>query len=162
MLLAGLLYASWPLGYWLNPRATRGLASNLEALHQPYNWVFISLDVVSGALICLATWWLFHFVRKHKHQTDNIWLETVVVGFGAFGLLTALDAALPLDCVESTERCLPPLDDPYFVIHGIVSIGSIAGLTISLFVAWWLVARNPHALRAVSYTHLTLPTNREV
>ena len=48
-------YASWPLGYWLNPVANRGLASNLEAAHQPYNWVFIAFDIVSGLLICVVS-----------------------------------------------------------------------------------------------------------
>jgi len=32
-LLAGILYASWPLGYWLNPAVSKaGLASALEGV----------------------------------------------------------------------------------------------------------------------------------
>lgn len=157
MLMAGLLYSSWPLGYWLNPRANRGLASNLEAYHQPYNWLFIGLDIFSGALICLGTWWLLRFIQRHKRQPDKIWLETAIVGAGAFGLLTALDAVLPLNCVETVQKCLPPLEDPYFVVHGIASIGSVAGLTISLVVVWWLLVRDPRVLNVVRWLlHLLL------
>lgn len=141
LVIAGLCYASWPLGYWLNPSGARGLASNLEALHQPYNWLFVLLDVLSGLLIVAAVWWLLRVVRKRKHKNQQ-WLEAVVIGLGLFGLLTALDALLPLNCVESTQSCLPPLEDPYFVIHGLVSIGSIAGLTLSLVGLWWLLARD--------------------
>lgn len=54
MVVAGLLYSSWPLGYWLNPQADHGLASNLEALHQPYNWLFILIDISSGVLTFIA------------------------------------------------------------------------------------------------------------
>ena len=151
MLLAGILYSSWPLGYWLNPRGDRGLASNLEATHQPYNWVFIGLDIASGALICVATLWLLRTARRHRQQPDGIWLEMAIVGVGAFGLLTALDAILPLNCVSTVQHCLPPLEDPSFIIHGIASIGSVAGLTLSLFAIWWLVARDDKALQALRW-----------
>jgi hypothetical protein len=151
MFLAGLLYSSWPLGYWLNPRANRGLASNLEALHQPYNWVFILFDIVSGALICIAVWWLLRFVRKHRRK-DNVWLETAIIGVGIFGFLTALDAVLPLNCVETVQKCLPPLEDPYFVIHGIASIGSIFGLTLSIIAFWWLLARDGRVRHVARWT----------
>lgn len=142
MLLAGVLYSSWPLGYWLNPQANKGLASNLGALHQPYNWVFILLDVLSGALICVVTWWLLSFVKRHAHHADSSWLEAAIIGIGLFGLFTALDAILPLDCISGSQHCLPPLENPYFVIHGIISIGSIGGLTLSIIAIWWLVARD--------------------
>ena len=151
MLLAGVSYSSWPLGYWLNPSGNRGLASNLEAMHQPYNWVFISMDIVSGALICLATWRLLLAVRRHQSRPDGAWLEMAIIGLGVFGLLTALDAILPLNCVDTVQRCLPPLEDPYFVIHGIASIGSIGGLTFSLFAIWWLLARDPRVLQAIRW-----------
>lgn len=146
MLLAGVLYSSWPLGYWLNPQANRGLASNLEAIHQPYNWLFVGLDILSGGLICIATWYLLRFVRRHKRRPDGIWLETAVIGLGIFGFLTALDAMLPLNCVETVQKCLPPLEDPTFVIHGIASIGSIGGLTLSILAIWWLIAHDRRVL----------------
>lgn len=146
MILAGLLYSSWPLGYLLNPNGAKGVVSNLQGMHQPYNWFFIVLDVICGALIIGAMWWLLKFVRSHKRKPNRIWFETAIIGLGVFGLLTAIDAVLPLQCNEAVEECLPPLEDPYFVVHGIVSIASVAGLTMSIVAVWWLVTRDKRAV----------------
>jgi len=146
-IMAGLLYSSWPLGYWLNPVANSGLASNLEAAHQPYNWLFVLLDILSGGLICLASWWLLKLMKKVQLP----FLRYAVIGFGAFGLLTAIDALLPIDCVSSVTHCGPVLSDPWFVIHGIVSIGSIVGLTVSIMSVWWLLARGGQTARILRW-----------
>jgi len=153
MLIAGVFYSSWPLGYWLNPGADRGLASNLEAARQPYNWVFIGMDMLCGALIIGGTWWLLHFIRRHKKHADRYLVESAAIGLGIFGILTAIDALLPLNCVQSEQQCLPPLQNPNFIIHGLASIGSIAGLTLSIVVIWWLAARDP---RVISVTRWLL------
>jgi hypothetical membrane protein len=144
---AAVLYSSWPLGYWLNPGVNRGLASDLEAAHQPYNWIFIALDIISGLLICTASWWLLKLMKHVKLPL----LRYAVIGFGAFGLLTAIDALLPLDCVNVLNRCGSVLDDPTIIIHGIVSIGSIVGLTISIMSVWWLLARGGQAARGLRW-----------
>ncbi len=137
--IAGLLYASWPLGYWLNPVANRGLASDLEAVHQPYNWVFIAFDIASGILICVVTIWLLQRLRNAESRL----LTYAMLGFGIFGLLTAVDALLPLDCISAVVgQCRSPLHDPYFIVHGIASIGSIGGLTLSILCVWWLAMRD--------------------
>lgn len=145
--LAGLLYNSWPLGYWLNPIANRGLASNLEAAHQPYNWVFMTLDIISGLLICIASWLLLRILRK----AQSVLLITAAAGFGLFGLLTAIDALLPIDCVSVQGSCGPVLQDPWFLLHGIFSVGSIAGLTISIVSVWLLLAHNDQIARRVRW-----------
>ncbi|HXR50246.1 MAG TPA: DUF998 domain-containing protein [Verrucomicrobiae bacterium] len=146
--LAGLLYASWPLGYWLNPVANRGLASDLEAAHQPYNWVFISFDIVSGLLICIASWWLLRRLRNAESRL----LTYAMLGFGVFGLLTAIDALLPLDCVSANVgQCRSVWHDPYFIVHGVASIGSIAGLTLSIMCVWWLAMRDYHSAKHLSW-----------
>ncbi|HSX45739.1 MAG TPA: DUF998 domain-containing protein, partial [Candidatus Saccharimonadia bacterium] len=146
-LLAAALYSSWPLGYWLNPSVNRGLASDLEAAHQPYNWVFIVMDVASGVLICVASWWLFKLTKRSNVPL----LKYSVIGFGAFGLLTTIDALLPLDCVDVLNRCGSVLKDPAIVLHGIVSIGSIVGLTISIMSVWWLLMRDRQAGRSLRW-----------
>lgn len=139
MLLAGILYSSWPLGYLLNPLANRGLASNLEALHQPYNWVFIAFDTISGILVTIVCWKLLQYVKSNSSQKTELGLKISILGTAIFGLFTALDAMLPLNCLQGSTHCVSPLNNPYFVIHGIVSIGSIGGLTISIFAIWLLL-----------------------
>ena len=139
MVVAGLLYSSWPLGYWLNPQADQGLASNLQALHQPYNWVFILMDITSGVLTCIACRELLAIcVRSSSHRT-SLGLRVAILGAGTFALFTAIDAIMPLDCLEGSPHCLAPLHNPYFVIHGLFSIGSIGGLTVSIIAIWLLL-----------------------
>src|SRR6185312_9748885 len=61
---SAIAYCSWPLGFWLNPGAERhGLASELGALGQPYDWVFIWGDIFSGVLLmaaCLVLLKMYH------------------------------------------------------------------------------------------------------
>ena len=138
--LAGAFYCSWPLAYWLNPVANRGLASNLEATGQPYNWVFIGLDIVSGLLICGVTWWLLQALKR-----PNMSLKIALYGFGAFGLFTAVDALLPINCLSVVQRCGPVLHDPWMVIHGAFSLASIGALTLSILSLWWLLVHDRRA-----------------
>ena len=153
MVVAALLYSTWPLGYWFNPSANQGLASNLEALSQPYNWLFIILDVVSGLIICYACWKLFNFINSNSVNKTRLGLRITVIGTGIFGLFTSIDALLPLNCIQGTPGCLDPLYNPYFITHGIFSIGSIAGLSVSIFCVWLLLfARDKTIMRQA---HLT-------
>lgn len=145
--VAGLLYCSWPLGYILNPVANRGLASNLEAVGQPYNWLFTALDIISGVLICWVAFRLYMNIRRRS------WLILLALfGFGLFGLLTAVDAVLPINCIAPAQSCPPVLHDRYFIIHGIASIGSTNGLTLSIVALWWLLVRSKGTPSIVRYT----------
>ncbi len=153
MFFAGLLYSSWPLGFWLNPKANRGLASNLEALHQPYNWLFICLDITCGILVGIACLNLLKIRSGSFNRNTRLGLMVALLGTGSFGLLTAIDAILPLDCLEGSPHCLATLSDSYFVIHGIFSIGSIAGLTLSIIAIWLLIFVSEKDV--MSLTHLT-------
>ena len=153
MLIAGVLCSSWPLGYWLNPKADRGLASNLEALHQPFNWLFIMMDITCGILVGLACWNLLKLVVASSPAKNNLGLPIAILGAGCFGLFTAIDAILPLDCVEGSPHCLSTLNDSYFVVHGIFSIGSILGLTVSIATIWLLILSSEKAL--LSLAHIT-------
>ena len=146
--VAGLLYCSWPLGYSLDPIANEGLASNLQAAGQPYSWLFVALDIASGLLICLVAWKLY---RRLVNRSHSRWLVAAIVGFGIFGILTMVDAVLPIDCIAPAHTCKPIFEDPYFIIHGVASVGSIYGLTVSIVCLWWLLIRDQRIGTAFRY-----------
>lgn len=129
--LAALLYCSWPLGFWLNPIASRtGLASELGAFGQPYDWLFIGGDIVSGALLLTGC------VLLHRLFGRYNWAKVCVWSLGIYGLAGAIDAALPLRCLPSVQACGPIWHDPLLILHGTVDIiGSIA-LIVTLVAAW--------------------------
>lgn len=139
--LSGLLYSSWPLGYVLNPAANRGLASNLEGLRQPYNWLFITLDVASGVLVVIIAWLLLVGRKKAMSRLAQF----AIYAYGGFGLLTAIDALLPEDCLADQHQCGSLFQHPMVLLHGLASLASIGCLTLSLLAIWWLVARRPTA-----------------
>ena len=147
--VAAVLYCSWPLGSLLNPIANRGLASNLEAIGQPWNWLFTLLDIICGGLVVWLAWQLYMTIKRPRKQ----WLLlTAIIGFGLFGLLNAADAFLPIDCVPTAMKCRPALQDPYFVAHGIASIASTNGLTITIVALWWIFLRSRQAPRLLRWT----------
>jgi|GEM_PF-406366 len=153
MVLAGLFYSSWPLGYWLNPQADGGLASDLEASHQPYSWIFIAMDITCGILVGIVSCKLLIIIRSRSNRKNLLGLWFAVLGVGAFGLFTAVDALLPLNCIQGSPNCKVSLNNSYFVIHGIFSIGSITGLTISIVAIWLLLLLREDAV--MSLAHLT-------
>jgi hypothetical protein len=153
MLLAGLMYSSWPLGYWLNPTVESRLASDLEALHEPFNWLFILLDIASGCLIAIGCWKLFALARSSEDSRSRLGLGVAIGGATAFGFFTALDAILPLNCLEGTPNCQTPLENPYFLIHGFFSVGSIAALTVSIVAIWLVIFLRNESV--ISLVHLT-------
>jgi hypothetical protein len=129
--VAAVAYCSWPLGYLLNPAVSRrGLASELAALHQPYNWLFIALDVLAGALVLTVTGLLW------QRSADRV-RKTILVNFAIFGLLTAIDALMPMSCEPSLTSCPSLSHQPLLVLHGIASIGASIGLFISAVLVWW-------------------------
>jgi hypothetical protein len=120
--LSALLYCSWPLGFWLNPLAMRsGLASELGAFGQPYNWVFIAGDVTSGILLVIATLLLLRLYRLRGPG------RLAVVLLAVYGICGALDASLPMSCLPSLQVCGPVLHDPLLILHGVFDfVGSFA------------------------------------
>ena len=133
--LSGLLYSSWPIGYVLNPSASAGLVSNLGGIGQPYNWLFILLDIVSGLLITVVAW----LILRGRNRPVSTLIRYTIFCYGAFGLLTAIDAVLPEDCLVDQHQCGAILSHPLVVLHGLVSLASIGCLTLSLLGVWWLV-----------------------
>lgn len=132
--LASILYSSWPLGYILNPVvAGKGLASELGALRQPYNWVFIATDVLTGVAVTVAAymiWWVMHDKRSR-------WLLAVLVSYVVFGVSTAADALMPMKCVPSLQRCPGISQDHMLIVHGVASILAAVSLFVSVMLVWY-------------------------
>lgn len=131
--LAAIIYNSWPLGYFLNPRVSNGggLASELEGLKQPYNWLFVVLDVVTGILVVGVTILLWQ-------KRMRLLAKVALVNFALFGLLTIVDALLPMPCAPSTTVCDSWIHQPILIYHGIASIGSGVALFVSAAIVWHL------------------------
>jgi hypothetical protein len=130
-ILAGIMYNSWPLGHWLNPAASGQLASALEARHQPYNWVFISGDVISSLLVMLVAWLIWRKLRPGKLLGFVLW--NVVI----FGVGTIADTLLPEACLPGAPGCQAWPHNPLLLTHGIFSILASVCLFVALLVVWW-------------------------
>jgi len=132
---SGILYSSWPLGYWLNPAVSKGaLASGLEAVGEPYNWVFIMGDCLSAALMLILCWVLW---RRYSHEKNKPLLGTILLMVVIFALGTMLDAALPEKCIPVYQVCPNFRQDHLLLVHGLLSIGASVGLFVSLCLLWW-------------------------
>ena len=108
--LAGALaYSSWPLAFLVNPLlAGSALASSFEGRSQPYSWLFILLDYIAGlctAIVCTCE------LRPHQgRQRPGRGLVFALLGYGAFGMATAVDAIVPLSCrSRSAQACASQL-----------------------------------------------------
>lgn len=130
---AGAVYNSWPLGFWLNPKVSNGggLASELEGLHQPYNWIFILLDIVTGALVMAVVALLW---QKRMRLLGKV----ALINFALFGLFTILDALLPMPCEPSVTMCPAWTAQPMLILHGVASIGAAVALFVSAAIVWHL------------------------
>lgn len=94
-LLAAIAYSSWPVAYLVNPSlAATALASELEESGQPYSWLFVLLDCVTGvaALIVVRLAW------PEKDSAERRLLVLALIGYALFGLATAVDALIPVSC----------------------------------------------------------------
>jgi len=132
---ASLLYCSWPLGFLLNPKVMRsGLASELGALGQPYAWLFIGADIVSGMFLVAAVVLLARAFRVKG------WRKAGLSLLALYGICGALDAALPLKCLPSLQACGSVWHDPMMILHGTVDFAGSAAL-IGTLVAEWMHAQ---------------------
>jgi hypothetical protein len=139
-ILAGIIYDSWPLGYWLNPIVARkGLASELEAIHQPFNWVFVGGDIVSSIIIAVVAYILWTKTKNHK---DKKIFSISLLNVGIFSALTIADALTPMHCDPSIQACPNFLHDHLLLLHGVYSIGASLALFVSVFVVWLLDRRS--------------------
>lgn len=132
---AAILYNSWPLGIFLNPKVSRvSLASGLEAVGQPYNWLFIGGDVLSSLIIILVSIILINN-RTISKSFKSIKLALVFVIL--FGAGTIIDALEPLRCVQGIQTCPSFTQDHILLTHGIFSIAASIFLFMSLCILWF-------------------------
>lgn len=133
--LAGITYSSWPLGYILNPSVnSTQLASALEGLHQPFNWVFISGDIISSLLMLVVSWLLW---RHYRNKYKNYFLNFVLINLIIFALGTIIDTLLPESCLPGAASCLSWRHNPILLAHGIFSILASFCLFLALLFIWW-------------------------
>ncbi|HJP96470.1 MAG TPA: DUF998 domain-containing protein [Candidatus Saccharimonadales bacterium] len=133
-IVAGLLYISWPLGYWLNPAVSKNsLASGLEAVGQPYNWLFIGADVASGLLVIALSW---SFWRALKGRSPLQAMHITLVSAALFGIGTIADALLPEQCIPGFEQCPSFTHSHILLVHGFFSILASIFLFVSLCIMW--------------------------
>ncbi len=137
--LSAILYCSWPLGFWLNPQANqRGLASELGAFGQPFNWLFIGADVVSGIFLMAAC-----YLLAQQFKVTG-WRKLALISLAFYGLFGAIDASLPIHCLPSLQQCGSVFRSPLVIFHGAVDIAGSLSLTGTL-VAEWIYTRRHHA-----------------
>jgi len=135
-ILSATIYCSWPLGFWLNPIASRtGLASELGAYGQPYNWIFIFGDVFSGVFLVVAVALLISLYKLTR------WSRTALILLALYGIFGALDASIPLHCIPSEQVCGSVWSDPMLIGHGIFDIGGSLSLIGTLLAAALYVHR---------------------
>lgn len=132
---AALLYDSWPIGRLLNPTVSRkSLASGLEAVGQPYNWLFIGGDIVSSLFVITFSLLILQKLKdKKQYQYINISLICAII----FGLGTIVDALLPLRCIQEIQNCPSFTVDHQLLAHGIFSILASVFLFISMVILWY-------------------------
>ncbi|GAC1386522.1 MAG: hypothetical protein NVS1B7_4450 [Candidatus Saccharimonadales bacterium] len=131
---AAVLYCSWPLGYIFNPVVSRtGLASELATFGQPFYWLFIGADIVSGAIVLLLAFKMWHAITEIRTVR---WVRGVIINFGLFGLFTILDALLPYQCIASQSTCPAFGGDPLLLMHGVVGVSAGVCLWISAILLW--------------------------
>jgi hypothetical protein len=132
--IGGLLYSNWLLGYWLNYRvASAGLASDLQMHNQPFSWLFVLGDVLSGLAIAMAAYLLWR-----QRRELSVYLVT---GYCCFGVMTAVSALIPIHCGLNLAQCVVGNGQtfgPHDVTGGIASFGQF----ISLVAVWRLSVRS--------------------
>lgn len=125
--VAAILYSSWPLGFIFNPSVSHhDLASQLEAAHQPYNWLFVALDILTGLVL------LFSGIIQWRKSPQRLALKLSILGYMLFGFLVIAAAIAPYNCNSLIQNCAVLPRQPLFIIHGLASIFSVVFLFISL------------------------------
>jgi uncharacterized membrane protein YhaH (DUF805 family) len=172
--LAGIAYLSWPLAYALNRSVVeRGLASDLEVPGQPYNWLFIGLDIVSGLFMVALAVLAWQGAEHRPGRTGG-----GLLGYGLFGLSSILDAAVPLSCGHGRAALLAcGTDAGTYGVHDFVSVlgylaffGSLVGAMVRPWrdgsPRWWatsiVLTGVAWAVAGLAFLAITLSQDSEV
>lgn len=133
-IVASIFYCSWPIGYLLNSKVSKdSLASGLEAVSQPYNWLFIGSDIVSSLLACYVCYLLWKKIKSKAIDKYIIWS---LISVSIFGVFTILDALIPEHCVPNFQVCPSFTQDHILLVHGFFSIIASLFLFFSLLIIW--------------------------
>lgn len=125
--VVALFYNSWPLGYVLDPSVEmHALASQLEAPHHPYSWLFVALDVITGLALVAVGLWQWRALPKRRSS------RAIIVSYSLFGVLVSVAALTPLVCDPTAQTCGPLLHNYRLLIHGLASIASVLFLFAAL------------------------------
>jgi len=150
LVASSVLYSSWVLGPWLNPRlsVTFSLASDLAAKDQPWHLLFQFGDVAAGALAVAAAARMLGSGRRYRrwrwHRIGRAeraaWIMLAVFGVATIcdGSLTAMPCAASLDpgCPGNVTQGLgPAISDPHTISSAFAVIGGLG----SAF-AFWLAS----------------------
>ncbi len=128
--LAAVLYSSWPWAFVLNPGVLHhSLASQLQEPGQPWAWVFIAGDALTGAVLV----WVAMLQIKAFIAGGNA-TRWSIAGYMLFGALAAVAALVPLNCDPQAHTCGELIRDPYVLIHGFASIASVLFLFASVII----------------------------
>jgi len=125
--VAGLAYLSWPLGYLVNPFVVgHGLASDLEVPGQPFGWVFVLLDIVSGVLMVAIA------LRGGRRRSRFV-PGGLLLGYAVFGLSSVLSAAVPLSCGTGRAALLAcGTTTSTYGLHDVLSVVGYLAFFVSL------------------------------
>lgn len=124
--MAAILYCSWPLGFLLNPSvAHHAFASQLEASGQPYNWLFITLDVLSGLALIIGG------ILQWRRSRQPV-IRLSIIAYVVFALLVIVAAVVPYNCDSLATSCDGIAHTPLSIIHGSASIMSAVFLFFCL------------------------------
>ena len=130
-----LAYNSWPLAFLTNPTlAGSALASSFEGRSEPYSWLFILLDCIAG--LCMGIVCVRELLPRRGRLRPVSVLMIALLGYGVFGLATAVDAVIPLNCgANSAQACASqvwPLT-PDDLLTGLAVLGLFAAALAVVF-----------------------------
>jgi phosphatidylglycerol lysyltransferase len=139
--VAGLSYASFPLGLMLNPsHAFKGLVSFLGQSDQPYNWVFDELDVVSAVVSMFV---LLLIARRYRIRGKfYLWALGLAIA-NSLGTLVAAVIPLPDDYEDLSIRAVLQAGDIQVIFHGIASFVNSAAFVVAAALWAWAWRHKP-------------------